>query len=48
MAEIFVKLGIDKARLATESYEDQHPVADNATGDGRQRNRRIDCRVSKK
>lgn len=47
MAEI-VKLGIDKARLAAEGYGDQHPVADNATEEGRQKNRRVDCRVAKK
>ncbi|MCF8383551.1 MAG: DUF937 domain-containing protein [Chlorobium sp.] len=47
MAEI-VKLGTDKARLAAEGYGEQHPVADNATEEGRQRNRRVDCRVSKK
>jgi len=47
MAEI-VKLGIDKTRLAAEGYGDQHPVADNASEEGRQRNRRVDCRVSKK
>jgi len=47
MAEI-VKLGIDKARLASEGYGDQHPVADNATEEGRQKNRRVDCRVTKK
>lgn len=47
MAEI-VKLGIDKARLAAEGYGDQHPVADNTTEEGRQKNRRVDCRVAKK
>lgn len=47
MTEI-VKLGIDKTRLVAEGYGDQHPVADNATEEGRQRNRRVDCRVSKK
>jgi len=47
MAEI-VKLGIDKARLEAEGYGDQFPVADNATEEGRQKNRRVDCRVTKK
>jgi outer membrane protein OmpA-like peptidoglycan-associated protein len=47
MAEV-VKLGIDQKRLAAEGYGDQHPVADNATEEGRQKNRRVDCRVSKK
>ncbi|NTW64279.1 MAG: DUF937 domain-containing protein [Chlorobiaceae bacterium] len=47
MAEL-VKLGIDKTRLAAEGYGIEHPVADNATEEGRQQNRRVDCRVSKK
>lgn len=47
MQEI-VKLGIDKKRVAAEGYGDQHPVADNATGEGRQKNRRVDCRVTRK
>ncbi|NTV08907.1 MAG: DUF937 domain-containing protein [Chlorobium limicola] len=47
MTEI-VKLGIDKARLDAEGYGAEHPVADNATEEGRQKNRRVDCRVTKK
>ena len=41
-------LGIDKSRLASEGYGKEHPVGDNSTGEGRQRNRRIDIRVTKK
>ncbi|MGH9846719.1 MAG: YidB family protein [Blastocatellia bacterium] len=41
-------LGVADARLAAEGYGKQHPVADNATEEGRQRNRRIDVRVTKK
>ena len=41
-------LGIAKSRLAAEGYGQQFPVADNATPEGRQRNRRIDIRVTKK
>ena len=41
-------LGILKSRLAAEGYGEQFPVADNATEEGRQRNRRIDIRVTKK
>jgi OmpA-OmpF porin, OOP family len=41
-------LGISKGRLAAEGYGQQFPVADNATEEGRQRNRRIDIRVTKK
>lgn len=47
MAEL-VKLGIDKARLSAEGYGDEHPVGDNATEEGRQKNRRISMRVVKK
>jgi outer membrane protein OmpA-like peptidoglycan-associated protein/uncharacterized protein YidB (DUF937 family) len=47
MQEI-VKLGTDPARLEAEGYGSQHPVADNSTEEGRQRNRRIDVRVTKK
>jgi OmpA-OmpF porin, OOP family len=43
-----VKLGVNDARLEAEGYGEQHPVADNATEEGRQRNRRIDIRVTKK
>jgi outer membrane protein OmpA-like peptidoglycan-associated protein len=47
MAEL-VKLGVDKSRLAAEGYGEQHPVADNSTEEGRQKNRRIDLRVTQK
>jgi len=42
------KLGIAPSRLAAEGYGEQHPVADNSTEEGRQRNRRIAIRVTKK
>ncbi len=47
MAEL-VKLGIDAGRLESEGYGEKHPVADNSTEEGRQRNRRIDMRVTRK
>jgi OmpA-OmpF porin, OOP family len=40
--------GIEAARLESEGYGDQHPVADNATEAGRAQNRRISVRVTKK
>ncbi len=43
-----VGLGVEKSRLAAEGYGQEHPVADNSTAEGRQRNRRIDVRVTKK
>jgi len=46
-AEI-VKRGIDAARLEAEGYGEQHPVADNATPEGRAQNRRISLRVTQK
>jgi len=43
-----VKLGTDAKRLEAEGYGDKYPVADNSTEEGRQKNRRIDLRVTKK
>jgi len=40
--------GIDRSRLAAEGYGSQFPVADNSTAEGRDRNRRIDIRVTRK
>lgn len=40
--------GIDAGRLKAEGYGDQHPVGDNATEEGRAKNRRIALRVTKK
>ena len=43
-----VKLGVDAKRLEAEGFGDKYPVADNSTEEGRQRNRRIDLRVTSK
>jgi OmpA-OmpF porin, OOP family len=43
-----IALGIDKGRLKAEGYGDKFPVADNATEEGRQQNRRIAVRVTEK
>jgi len=40
--------GIDASRLEAEGYGSEHPVADNATEEGRQQNRRIDVLVTAK
>jgi outer membrane protein OmpA-like peptidoglycan-associated protein len=43
-----VKLGVDAKRLEAEGYGEKYPVADNSTEEGRQKNRRIDLRVTSK
>jgi OmpA-OmpF porin, OOP family len=43
-----VTLGTAQSRLEAEGYGQQFPIADNTTPEGRQRNRRIDIRVTKK
>ena len=47
MAEL-VKMGVGASRLAAEGYGPEYPLATNETAEGRQRNRRIDVRVTKK
>lgn len=46
--QAIVAKGIEAARLEAEGYGDQHPVADNATAEGRQKNRRVSVRVTQK
>jgi len=43
-----VRLGIDPDRMSARGYGEQNPVADNATEEGRQKNRRISLRVTNK
>jgi OmpA-OmpF porin, OOP family len=43
-----VALGVDAARLKAEGYGQEHPIADNATEEGRQKNRRVSARVTAK
>jgi OmpA-OmpF porin, OOP family len=47
MAEL-EKLGIAPDRLEAQGYGEDHPVADNSTEEGRQKNRRISLRVTQK
>ncbi len=46
--QALIDLGVAPGRITAEGYGKEHPVADNATPEGRQRNRRIDVRVTKK
>jgi K(+)-stimulated pyrophosphate-energized sodium pump len=43
-----IKLGIDDARLESEGYGIEHPIASNDTEEGRASNRRTSVRVTKK
>lgn len=43
-----MQAGIKMDRLSAEGYGEQHPVADNATDEGRAKNRRISLRVIEK
>ena len=43
-----VRLGIDPDRMSARGYGEENPVADNATEEGRQKNRRISLRVTNK
>ncbi len=47
MAEL-VKLGVAAERLGAEGYGDEYPIGSNDTEEGRQQNRRIAMRVTKK
>lgn len=43
-----IKLGVDASRMDAKGYGEDHPVADNATEEGRAQNRRISMRVIEK
>ena len=42
------KLGVAPDRMESQGYGEDHPVADNTTDEGRQKNRRISLRVTEK
>ena len=48
VAAELVKLGVGATRLSAEGYGEEHPVADNATDEGKQKNRRISMRITEK
>lgn len=41
VVRLFIESGVDARRLTATGYADQRPLADNATAEGRQRNRRV-------
>jgi chemotaxis protein MotB len=41
VVRLFIETGVDGKRLTATGYADQRPLADNATPEGRQRNRRV-------
>ena len=43
-----IALGVDPARVSSEGYGDANPIADNATAEGQQKNRRVSVRVTAK
>ncbi len=43
-----VALGVDPSRMTAKGYGEEHPVGDNSTEEGRQKNRRISMRLTAK
>ncbi len=43
-----VKMGVSADRIEAQGYGEEHPVADNSTEEGKQKNRRIALRVTEK
>ncbi len=41
VVRLFIETGVDPRRLTAAGYAEQRPVADNATPEGRQKNRRV-------
>lgn len=48
VVRLFIDTGMDPRRLSAVGHADQRPVADNATPDGRQRNRRVAITIEAK
>jgi outer membrane protein OmpA-like peptidoglycan-associated protein len=48
MAQLLIQGGIDRRRITTEGHGLEQPIADNATPEGRARNRRIELIVTAK
>lgn len=47
VAEAFAKAGVESARLSATGFGDLHPIATNATHDGRRKNRRVVIAVAR-
>lgn len=45
VVRLFIETGVDGRRLTATGYADQRPLADNATPEGRQRNRRVSITI---
>jgi outer membrane protein OmpA-like peptidoglycan-associated protein len=46
MMNELARLGVDRSRMNAQGYGEDDPVADNATADGRRRNRRVEIHVT--
>ena len=44
--DYLVSQGVDPARLTKQAYGESRPIADNATADGRAKNRRVEFRIN--
>ncbi len=45
VVRLFIESGVDGRRLTATGFADQRPIADNATPEGRQRNRRVSIAI---
>ena len=46
VANYLVMRGVPRTRIATVGYGERYPVADNATAEGRSRNRRVELKIT--
>ena len=46
MREFLISDGIDPARLTSEGYGEFQPIAENTSAEGRERNRRVEVKVT--
>ncbi len=48
VVRLFIEKGVDARRFTVTGYADQRPIADNATAEGRMRNRRVAITIESK